>query len=53
MMEMVLALLVLAEIWVFCVETMFRLMLLSLLLLLFWLLLILAVKAKDTQLYSS
>ena len=42
MIEMVLALFVLAEIWVLCVDTMFRFTLLSLLLLLFWLLLMLA-----------
>ena len=40
--EMVLALLTFEEIWVFWVETMFRLILLSLLLLLFWLLLMFA-----------
>ncbi len=44
MMEMVLALFVLAEICVFWVDTMFKLTLLSLLLLLFWLLLMLARK---------
>ena len=44
MIEMVLALFVLADIWVLCVETMLRFTLLSLLLLLFWLLLMLAEK---------
>ena len=42
MIEIVLALLTFDEICVFCVETIFKLILLSLLLLLFWLLLILA-----------
>ena len=40
--EMVLALLTLEEIWVFCVDTILKLISLSLLLLLFWLLLMLA-----------
>ena len=42
MIEIVLALLVLTEVWVFEVETTFKSTLLLLLLLLFWLLLILA-----------
>ena len=49
MIEIVLALLVLTEVWVFEVETTFKSMLLLLLLLLFWLLLILAKQNRNYE----
>ena len=47
MIEIVLALFVLTEVWVFEVDTTFKSMLLLLLLLLFWLLLMLAIQNRN------